>query len=173
MRNAIDTWPPLNGHRRAACRSSMRTSALVPPDPDDPEERFMNGFKHLALAVAAGVCFAVSAPKAEAQVSVDIGPEPDCPYGFYDYPPYDCAPSGYYGPDWFVGGIFIGAGPWFHGRAHFRGHVNNRFDGRHGYRGPIPNRGDSRDPAMHADHMAHFRGNEMRGGGGHAGGGRR
>jgi hypothetical protein len=59
----------------------------------------MNGFKRLAPTVAAGVCFAVSAPKAEAQVSIDIGPEPDCPYRFYDYAPYACAPSGCYGPD--------------------------------------------------------------------------
>ena len=133
----------------------------------------MNGLKHLALAAIAGVCFAATAAKAQAQVNVDIGPEPACPYGFYDYAPYACAPSGYYGPEWFADGIFIGAGPWFHGRAHFRGHVNNHFDGRHGYRGPAPNRGDRPDSAMHADHMAHFRGNEMRAGGGHGGGGRR
>jgi len=31
-----------------------------------------------------------------------------------DYP-YACAPYGYYGPEWFSGGIFIGAGPWYHG----------------------------------------------------------
>ena len=42
--------------------------------------------------------------------------------------------------------------------------------GRVGYRGPAPNRSDRPDPAMHADHMAHFRGNEMRAGGGHEGG---
>ncbi len=23
--------------------------------------------------------------------------------------------TAYYGPDWFVGGVFIGAGPWYHG----------------------------------------------------------
>ena len=134
----------------------------------------MNGFEHLALAVPSEVCF-VGAPRAEAQVrvSASIGPEPDCPYGFYDYAPYACAPSGYYRPDWFTDGIFIGVGPWFHGRAHFRGHVNNHFDRHHGYRGPAPNRGDRPDPAMHADHMAHFRGNEMHAGDGHEGGGRR
>ena len=27
--------------------------------------------------------------------------------------PYACAPYGYYGPDWFAGGVFIGAGPWY------------------------------------------------------------
>lgn len=50
-----------------------------------------------------------------AQVSINIGPEPVCPYGYYDFASYDCAPYGYYGPEWFSGGVFIGAGPWFHG----------------------------------------------------------
>src|ERR1700738_1496150 len=96
----------------------------------------MNGFKLFALAAVAAICFAVSAPKTQAQVQVDIGVEPVCPYGYYDVPPYDCAPYGYYGPEWFVGGVFIGAGPWFHGPDHFRGHVDNRFDVHPGYRGP-------------------------------------
>ena len=34
-----------------------------------------------------------------------------CPYGYYDFAPHDCAPYGYYGPEWFSGGVFIGAGP--------------------------------------------------------------
>ena len=51
-----------------------------------------------------------------AQVAISVGVEPACPYGYFDYAPYDCAPYGYYGPDWFVGGVFLGAGPWFHGR---------------------------------------------------------
>lgn len=143
----------------------------------------MNRLKYLALAAVAGAFFAATSPEAVAQVSIDIGVEPDCPYGYYDYAPYSCAPSGYYGPDWFLGGVFIGVGPWFHGRPHFRGHVNNHFDGRRGYTGPTPNRGDRPEPAMHIGHMNHFRGNEMRDGfghmggahmgGGHAGGGRR
>ncbi len=57
----------------------------------------------------------LSVPRsAPAGVSVNIGPEPVCPYGFYDFPPYNCAPYGYYGPEWFNNGVFIGAGPWFH-----------------------------------------------------------
>ncbi len=39
---------------------------------------------------------------------------PVCPYGYYGYYPYACAPYGYYGPRWFVNGVFIGAGPWYH-----------------------------------------------------------
>jgi hypothetical protein len=126
----------------------------------------------LALAVVA-VGFTATAPESEAQVSINIGAAPVCPYGYYDYAPYACAPYGYYGPEWFSGGVFIGAGPWFHGRADFRGHVDNRFDIQRGYGGPLPNRGDHPDPARRFDHIDHFRGNEMRDGRGHAGGGRR
>jgi len=48
-------------------------------------------------------------------VGVAVGPAPVCLYGYYGYYPYACAPYGYYGPDWFVSGVFVGAGPWFHG----------------------------------------------------------
>ena len=44
-----------------------------------------------------------------------VGPAPACAYGYYSYYPYACAPYGYYGPQWFAGGVFIGAGPWYHG----------------------------------------------------------
>ena len=64
----------------------------------------MHGLKLLMLAAVAGTCFTAAVPKAEAQVSVDIGVAPDCPYGYYDVAPYNCAPAGYYGPEWFVGG---------------------------------------------------------------------
>src|ERR1700730_10553955 len=125
----------------------------------------MHAFKHLDLSASvAGVCLAAHI-NGNAQVGVEIGVEPSCPYGYYDVVPYTCAPYGYYGPEWFSGGIFIGAGPWFHGPENFHGHVDNRFDVHHGYRGPLPNRGD------HA--FDHFRGNEMRDGHGHVGGGRR
>ena len=79
----------------------------------------MRGFTFLLVAAVAGFGLTVAAPKAEAQVSVQIGPEPVCPYGYYDVAPYACAPYGYYGPEWFNGGIFIGAGPWFHGPSGF------------------------------------------------------
>ena len=52
---------------------------------------------------------------------MNVGPEPVCPYGYFDYAPYNCAPYGYYGPTWFANGIFIGAGPWFHGPHGFHG----------------------------------------------------
>jgi hypothetical protein len=93
----------------------------------------MNALKLFTLAAIAAICFAVTAPKTQAQVQVDIGVAPECPYGYYDVAPYECAPYGYYGPEWFTGGVFIGAGPWFHGPAGFHGHVNNHFHPEHGY----------------------------------------
>jgi hypothetical protein len=110
-----------------------------------------------ALTVALGSSVSV----APAQVSISIGAAPVCPYGYFDYAPYDCAPYGYYGPDWFSGGVFIGAGPWFHGPHGFYGHVDNRYDPHHGYRGPIPERG--------AQPFNHFHANEARDGHGHTG----
>jgi hypothetical protein len=139
----------------------------------------------LALVLAAG------AHKASAQIAVSIGPEPYCPYGYFDYAPYDCAPYGYYGPDWFVGGVFLGAGPWFHGPRGFYGHVDNRFDPRHGYVGPLPGRNERAFNHFHANEARDGRGNvgnaghdggrehtpgfarAPRGGGGHPGGGHR
>jgi hypothetical protein len=105
-------------------------------------------------------------PKANAQVGVEVGVAPDCPYGYYDVPPYACAPAGYYGPEWFTGGVFIGAGPWFHGPEKFHGSVDNHFHPQHGYKGPMPHAGDKAEDTKRVD-AAHFHGNEMRDGHGH------
>ncbi len=64
----------------------------------------MNKLTLLALTFVAAVPLSAAAAKPAAQVSVDIGVAPDCPYGYYDYAPYACAPYGYYGPEWFTGG---------------------------------------------------------------------
>jgi hypothetical protein len=140
-----------------------------------------------SMALAAGIFF-VTGAEAPAQISVNIGTEPGCPYGYYDYAPYSCSPYGYYGPDWFNGGIFIGAGPWFHGAHGFYGHVDNRYDPRHGYAGPMPGRGEQAFNHFHANEARDGRGRvgnaghdgggeraagAQRGGGGHGGGGRR
>src|SRR5260370_42076379 len=83
------------------------------------------------LGIALGISL-FSASNANAQhVSFGVGfgapayygPAPVCTYGYYDYAPYDCAPYGYYCPDWFAGGVFIAAGPWYHG---YYGHGYNR-----------------------------------------------
>ena len=126
----------------------------------------MRGSTFLFLAAVVGLGLTAVAPRAQAQVAVEVGVAPDCPYGYYDVPPYNCAPFGYYGPEWFSGGVFIGVGPWFHGRDDFRGHVNNHFHPEHGYKGPMPARGEKADPRKHIE-TAHFKGNEMRDGRGH------
>jgi len=108
----------------------------------------------LTLAVAG--LFVLPSQKSNAQIAVQIGPPPVCPYGYYEEPPYNCAPDGYYGPEWFTGGVFIGAGPWFHGPHGFHGYVDHHFDYRHGYHGPYPERG-----AHPEDHRREFHGHEM------------
>ena len=126
----------------------------------------MRGVKFLMLAAVAGSCCAAVAPKAEAQVSINIGVAPVCPYGYYDAAPYSCAPYGYYGPEWFTSGIFVGADPWFHGPEHFYGHVNNRYHPGYGYRGGYPARGEAPRQGWNG-HVEHFKGNEFRDGRGH------
>jgi hypothetical protein len=122
----------------------------------------MSHGKVLALSIlaAARLMCAQGAP-AQVSIGVNIGAAPVCPYGYFDYAPYDCAPYAYYGPDWFVGGVFLGAGPWFHGPRGFFGHVDNRYDPHYGYHGPLPGRGEAP--------FNHFHGNEARDGRGHIG----
>ena len=124
-------------------------------------------------------------------VGIGVGPgyvagPPVCSYGYYDYYPYACAPYGYYGPEWFTGGVFIGAGPWYHGWGRpywdhgvyhpgFYGHgyVGRGFEGRgpvgRGYAGRgFAGRGyEGRAPAAIAHGGGGFRG----GAGSHGGGG--
>lgn len=79
----------------------------------------MRYFKYVALLAI----LAIPAVLAQAQVAVGVrvGPSyavynapPVCAYGYYPNYPYTCAPYGYWGPQWFVNGVFIGAGPWYH-----------------------------------------------------------
>jgi len=82
-----------------------------------------------AVSARAGVAIGVGVGVAPGYV----GPAPVCAYGYYPYHPYACAPQGYYGPQWFVGGVFIGAGPWYHG--FYRGPYYGGWYGR-GWYGP-------------------------------------
>src|ERR1700728_2786242 len=124
----------------------------------------MNRIKILALAAVATVCVIAGPPKTEAQIGVNIGVAPDCPYGYYDYAPYNCVPDGYYGSEWFNDGVFIGTGHWFHGPSNFHGNVNNNYDPQHGYKGGTPARGEK---AAHQGAAPDFKGNESRDGHGH------
>lgn len=103
--------------------------------------------RYLRFAALLGIClfFASFANAQRVFVGVGVppgyyygpayyGPTPVCPYGYYGYYPYACAPYGYYGPEWFAGGVFIGAGPWFHG-FHGRGYWGPRYFERRGFEG--------------------------------------
>ena len=138
--------------------------------------------KNLMLISLLGVGL-MAAPSAQAQpvvfgVGIGVGPvyggpPPVCPYGYYSYYPYACAPYGYYGPQWFSGGLFIGAGPWFHGfygRPGFYGHPaysgHPGFSGPSGFRGGAMARGpvhEERAPASGAFHGGYARGGAARG----------
>jgi len=105
---------------------------------------------------------------------VVVGAPPVCAYGYYSYYPYACAPYCYYGPQWFVGGVFIGAGPWFHGfngRPGYYGHPgyvgHPGFYGRQGFRGGPVARGPvhvDRAPAARGFRSGAVRGGPVRGG---------
>lgn len=127
----------------------------------------MTALRYLGiLLIFAAAAFLASCP---GHIAVGIAGAPVCPYGYYEVPPYNCAPDGYYGPEWFSGGVFIGAGPYFHGPQRFYGHVDHNLDYRRGYRGPMPSRGASPGP-----NRAEFRGQAMHDPRGHeARGGRR
>jgi len=139
----------------------------------------MRYLKYIALL---GVLALATAGSARAQVAVGVrvgpvvagvGAAPVCAYGYYSWYPYACAPYGYYGSSWFVNGVFIGAGPWYH--SYYRGYHGHPWSGYrpgYGYRGGYGNRAP-----VHA-----FVGHDYRGGGyehggyhgegyGHSGGG--
>jgi hypothetical protein len=95
----------------------------------------MRYLKYLALVAVLIVPAAFAQGQVAVGVGVGFGPHyaygpPVCQWGYYDYYPYACAPYGYYGPEWFSGGIFIGAGPWFHGPAFFNRGFHGGFRGR-------------------------------------------
>ncbi len=99
----------------------------------------MRYLKYVALLA---ICMLAAAAPSHAQRvvvgvgvgPVYVGPAPVCAYGYYGYYPYACAPYGYYGPDYFVSGVFIGAGPWFHGFYGRPGFYGRGYYGR-GYYG--------------------------------------
>ena len=109
-------------------------------------EEDMRCLKYVALLAVLMIPLAYS--QAQVVVGIGFGPgyvagPPVCAYGYYGYPPYACAPYGYYAPNWFVGGVFLGAGPWYrayYGRGGYgagyyrRGYYHAAYGGR-GYAG--------------------------------------
>lgn len=149
----------------------------------------MRYLKYLAV-LAVVLMMPLAHSQAQVSVGIGFGPgyvagPPVCEYGYYNYYPYACAPYGYYGPNWFVDGFFIGAGPWYHWGhpAGFwnRGYYSRGFYGRpgFGYRGGAYAHGYARGYAggVHTENTFHggggFRGGNSfhRGGGFHGGGG--
>src|SRR5271169_3836102 len=126
----------------------------------------MKYLRYLTLVGLLMLPLAYSQAQVRVGVGIGFGPgyvagPPVCAYGYYPDYPYGCAPYGYYGPSYFANGIFIGAGPWYHGWGHpYYGRPYSRgFAGRsegHGFEGHGPAVG---------------RGFESRGAGGRARGG--
>jgi len=80
----------------------------------------MKYLRYLAMLGVLMVPLAFAQAEVHVGVGIGFGPgyvagPPVCAYGYYPYYPYACAPYGYYGASWFANGIFIGAGPWYHG----------------------------------------------------------
>src|ERR1700719_775515 len=142
--------------------------------------------RYLKYAVVVGIIALSMSAVASAQVRVGVvigvgpgyvGLAPVCAYGYYPYAPYACSPYGYWGPDYFVNGVFIGAGPWFHG-FYGRGYYGHGFYGRGGdwghggFRGNEGFRGGFRGGnEFHGGNGFHGGGAVRGGGGGHSGGG--
>jgi hypothetical protein len=122
----------------------------------------MYGVNFLGLVALAAFTVAPGGTRTTPNINSHIGAAPNCPYGYYDYAPHNCAPDGYYGPEWFIGGVFIGTGPWFHGSDDFQGLVDNTLDPQYGYHGSLPKFGDK--PAMQRRAVERFNGNEVRDG---------
>jgi hypothetical protein len=138
--------------------------------------------RHLRyLVLLAGLVIPTAYSQAQVSFGVRIGPTyglynapPVCEYGFYPDYPFACAPYGYWGPEWFAGGVFIGAGPWNHFYYTHPGfyrpfYVNRGF----GFRGRVETfrggRGFDRDRGFRADNRG-FRGGDggrFRDGGAH------
>jgi hypothetical protein len=120
--------------RKSSSSPDLRTLNQIKIAGFRGKAKTMRYLRYLALL---GVSiFAASYASAQVSVGIGVGPvrgyigaAPVCAYGYYGYAPYACAPYGYYGPSYFHGGLFIGAGPWYHGYG--RGY----YGGYHGYYG--------------------------------------
>jgi hypothetical protein len=99
----------------------------------------MRYVKYVALLAVLMVPLAYSQAQVRVGIGVGVGPgyvagPPACAYGYYNYYPYACAPYGYYGPSYFVNGLFVGVGLWYHW-GHPAWFWNRGYYGRAGYWG--------------------------------------
>ena len=122
----------------------------------------MRHWKSLVFTTLASATLMSMPAVAPAQISVNIGGAPACPYGYYDYAPYDLLPLRVLRSrlvQWWH--LYRAQVPGSMARMGFYGHVDNRYDPHYGYHGPMPGRGDRP--------FNHFQGNEARDGQGHIG----
>ena len=88
----------------------------------------MRALRYLMVISLLAIPMALARPaQGQVVIGIGIGPvvgypapyamagPPVCQWGYYPFYPYACAPYGYWGSDWFNGGVFIGAGPWYQG----------------------------------------------------------
>jgi hypothetical protein len=126
----------------------------------------MKYLRYVALLALLMLPVTYSQASVRVGIGIGVGPgyvagPPVCSYGYYPDYPYTCAPYGYYGPSWFSSGVFIGAGPWYHGWGHpiypayGRGFVGRGFEGR-GF--------DGRGRVVGRGYVAHGRAGGSRGG---------
>jgi hypothetical protein len=129
----------------------LKFRAIKTPTQERKKGRFtMKYLRYAALLALLALPLAYSQAQVRVGVGIGVGGyvagPPACSYGYYPDYPYACAPYGYWGPSYFANGVFIGAGPWFHGwgRGYYggpyaRGYVGRGFEGRgyvgHGYEG--------------------------------------
>jgi hypothetical protein len=134
----------------------------------------MKYMRYVALLALLALPLAFAQAEVRVGVGIGVGPgyvgaAPVCAYGYYSDYPYTCAPYGYYGPEWFSGGVFIGAGPWNHGWG--RGYYGGWGHGYYGHggfvRGRYEGRGfEGRGPVGHVEsHGTIARSNGFHGGG--------
>src|SRR5208337_239945 len=149
-------------HRCGQCRKEVQAMRYL---------KYVGLFGVLLFAVAGSAQAQVAVGVRVGPVVAGVGPAPVCPYGYYGYYPYACAPYGYYGPSYFVGGVFIGAGPWYHGYYghgfYGRGYYGGGYYGHggYGYRGGYAGGG------FHGNAAGYHGGDGYRAAGGHHGGG--
>ena len=115
-------------------------------------EVIMRYLKYVAMIAVLMMPLAYSQAQVRVAVGVGVGfgpgyvaaGPPVCAYGYYSYYPYASAPYGYYAPSYFVNGVFIGAGPWYHW-GHAAWYWNRPVVVQHGYYGhPYYGRGYAR-----------------------------
>ena len=102
----------------------------------------MQGLKILlgSAALLAGMALTPQRLNRKSPSALTLVCLPYASLGYYEAPPYACAPYGFYGPGYFYNGIFLGVRPWAGwGYAHgWGGHRfiadgGGRYHGRGGY----------------------------------------